>query len=775
MLTALPAPQRAVVRALQGLLLVGGLVFLGSTVLRPSPELSPLLDGWLANSLYALAGALCLARARLVGRERVAWACMGVGLELFMLGNTYWFFMVRTLDPQPYPSLADALYLGFYPLAYVAMTLLVRQRIQRFSTAVWLDGIVGGLGSAAICAAVAFQTIVDATGGSVAAVATNLTYPVGDLLLFVLVMGVFALLGWRPDPMWLLLGVGLILFAVGDTAYLFRVAANTYHVGTPLDGLWAVGQTAMAFAAWQTPGDDRPRRMEGWTMLIVPSLFALSSIGVLVLGNFRQVSVLAVGLATGTLFAVVVRTAVTFREVRALTESRRQARTDELTGLGNRRLLYARLESALAERSEEAVVALLVIDLDRFKEVNDALGHHVGDQLLCQIGPRLAPQLGPGDTLARLGGDEFAVVLASTDQPGAAAAAQRLLGAFEAPFDLDGVTLHIDVSIGLALCPDHAADATALLKRADLAMYQAKAARSGWRLYAFERHEPGLDRLQTIEDLRSAVTEGQLVLHYQPKIAPRTGAVVGVEALVRWAHPHQGLLYPDTFLPLAERANLMRSLTLVVLQSALRQCQRWRQDGLDLPVAVNLSAANLLDVQLPGDVAKLLAALGLPPRALELEITETTLMADPVRGKQVLGELRTLGVRIAVDDYGTGYSSLAYLQELAVDELKLDKSFVMRMIEDAGAGAIVRTTVDLAHSLGLTLVAEGVEDAAALAELERLGCDVAQGYHISKPLPGPQATAWLWDRIGRQPSRQPEALSANPARTLPSQLADPNV
>jgi diguanylate cyclase len=320
MLTALPAPQRAVVRALQGLLLVGGLVFLGSTVLRPSPELSPLLDGWLANSLYALAGALCLARARQVGRERVAWACMGVGLELFMLGNTYWFFVVRTLDPQPYPSLADALYLGFYPLAYVAMTLLVRQRIQRFSTAVWLDGIVGGLGSAAICAAVAFQTIVDATGGSVAAVATNLTYPVGDLLLLVLVMGVFALLGWRPDPMWRLLGVGLILFAVGDTAYLFRVAADTYQVGTPLDGLWAVGQTAMAFAAWQTPGDDRPRRMEGWTMLVVPSLFALSSIGVLVLGNFRQVSVLAVGLATGTLFAVVVRTAVTFREVRALAD-----------------------------------------------------------------------------------------------------------------------------------------------------------------------------------------------------------------------------------------------------------------------------------------------------------------------------------------------------------------------------------------------------------------------------------------------------------------------
>lgn len=239
MLKALPGAQRTAVRALLGLLLVGGLVFLAATLLRRSQELSPLLDGWLVNGVYLLSGVLCLVRAVLVRRERVAWICMGAGLELFMLGNVFWFFVVRTQNPQPYPSLADALYLGFYPLAFVAIALLARQRIRRFHTTVWLDGIVAGLGSAAICAAIAFQTIVDATGGTLAAVATNLTYPVGDLLLLVLVMGAFALLGWQPDGMWRLLGVGLILFAAGDTAYLFRVAADTYQLGTPLDGPWA--------------------------------------------------------------------------------------------------------------------------------------------------------------------------------------------------------------------------------------------------------------------------------------------------------------------------------------------------------------------------------------------------------------------------------------------------------------------------------------------------------------------------------------------------------
>jgi diguanylate cyclase (GGDEF)-like protein len=476
---------------------------------------------------------------------------------------------------------------------------------------------------------------------------------------------------------------------------------------------------------------------------------------VLVLAHFQPISTLAVLLATGTLLAVVVRTALTFREVRLLAGSHRQALTDDLTGLGNRRLLYRQLDTALAHRIERRAVALLIVDLDRFKEVNDALGHHMGDQLLRQIGPRLASHLRRDDLLVRLGGDEFAVLLADTDPESATGVAQRLLDGLAEPFDLEGVALHVDASIGLALCPDHADTVTALLQRADVAMYQAKAGHHGWQTYAFVGQHQARDRLQTIEDLRAALAGDELVLHYQPKIDPRTRRVVGVEALVRWAHPTHGLLYPDTFLPLAEQTGLMRQLTLVVLQTALRQGQAWRRDGLDLPVAVNLSVANLLDAHLARQVSDLLAGLSLPARALELELTEDTLMADPVRSKQMLAELRDLGLRLAVDDYGTGYSSLAYLQELAVDELKLDKSFVMRMTEDAGAAAIVRTTIDLAHSLGLTMVAEGVETEAALAELARLGCDLAQGYHISKPLPAEQLTAWLQARIRPRPT-QPE-------------------
>jgi EAL domain-containing protein (putative c-di-GMP-specific phosphodiesterase class I) len=343
--------------------------------------------------------------------------------------------------------------------------------------------------------------------------------------------------------------------------------------------------------------------------------------------------------------------------------------------------------------------------------------------------------------------------LADTDPANAAGIAQRLLDALAEPFDLDGVALHVDASIGLALCPDHAHTPTALMQRADVAMYQAKAGHHGWQTYTLGGEHQARDRLQTIEDLRAALDRDELVVHYQPKIEPRTRQVVGVEALVRWAHPTHGLLYPDTFLPLAEQTGLMRQLTLVVLQTALQQGQAWRRAGLDLPVAVNLSVANLLDAHLARQVSDLLTSLGLPPRALELELTEDTLMADPVRSKQVLGELRTLGIRLAVDDYGTGYSSLAYLQELAVDELKLDKSFTMRMTQDPGAAAIVRTTIDLAHSLGLTMVAEGVENEAALAELARLGCDLAQGYHISKPLPAEQLTGWLQARIQPQPTR----------------------
>jgi diguanylate cyclase len=760
----LPTSRRVALRGLQGLVVAGTLLYAASTLLRPSPGASMLEDGWVAPAVGVGAGLLCLARAVLVRQARVAWASLGLGLGLYAVGTIYWRWWVLPLEQPPYPSPADLLWLSFYPLAFAAVVLLVRRRVHRLQASMWLDGLIGGLGAAALAAGLAFHTILDATGGSVAAVAVTLTYPVADLLLLMLVIGALAVVGGRPDRALWLLALGMMVFAAADTVYLFRVATGTYQAGTWLDGLLVVAQTLVGLAAWQPSRDDRVAHLEGWAVLAVPSLFALSSIGVLVLAHFQPISTLAVSLATGTLLAVVVRTALTFREVRLLAESHRQALTDDLTGLGNRRLLYRQLDAALTNRPEGRAVALLIVDLDRFKEVNDALGHHMGDQLLRQIGPRLAAQLRTSDLLVRLGGDEFAILLTDTDPASATGVAQRLLEGLNEPFNLDGVALHVDASIGVALCPDHADTATTLLQRADVAMYQAKAGHHGWQTYAVGGQHQARDRLQTIEDLRAALDRDELVVYYQPKIDPRTHQVLGVEALVRWAHPTQGLLYPDSFLPLAEQTGLMRQLTLIVLQTALQQGQAWRRAGLDLPVAVNLSVANLLDAHLARQVGDLLASLGLPPRALELELTEDTLMADPVRSKQVLADLRTLGLRLAVDDYGTGYSSLAYLQELAVDELKLDKSFVMRMTYDRGAAAIVRTTVDLAHSLGLTMVAEGVENETALSELARLGCDLAQGYHISKPLPADQLTGWLQDRSQPQPI-QPDVT---PVRRTPS-------
>ena len=768
MTAALPGRQHAAVTLLRRLPVATLLAFAAILVWNQHHPVEQAT--WMASvAVVSSSALLCLTRAALVRRERAAWLCMGLGLASFVAGGLVYQLWAAKQDPVPFPSVSDALFLAFYPCAYGTLVLLFRRRVATFHSSLWLDGVVGGLGAAAIGAALAFQTIVDATGGApAAAVATNLAYPLADLLLLVLVVGVMALMGWHPGRAWWLIAAGFVLFAVADTLYLLRVAQGTYQYGSWLELLWPAAGVMIGLAAWSPPRAEQPVRMGGWTVLVVPSLFAVSSLGVLLLDHFHGVSTLAVALATGCLLACVVRTVAAFLEVRSLAESRRQAHTDDLTGLGNRRLLYAELHAAMRSAGEDPRLALLVLDLDRFKEVNDAFGHEIGDQLLRMVGPRLAETLEPRDVLVRLGGDEFAVLVRDADSHRAAAMASRLLATLEAPFTLEGVGLHVDASVGIAVFPDHAADATMLLQRADVAMYQAKAARTGWHLYETAPAETGRGRLQTIEDLRQALTDDQLVLHYQPKVDTASGAVVGVEALVRWQHPTQGLLYPDTFLPLAEQTRLMRSLTSVVLQTALQQVAAWRQEGLDLSVAVNLSVANLLDAHLPLEVARLLAAFGLPPTTLEVEITEGTLMVDRVRSKEVLDALRGLGVRIAVDDYGTGYSSLAYLRELAVDELKLDKSFVIPMLSDDGAAAIVQSTVELAHALGLRMVAEGVESEAHLRELARLGCDVAQGYHISRPVTAEQLGAWL-----RAPARPGQAGEAAPGPLATEQPATP--
>jgi diguanylate cyclase (GGDEF)-like protein/PAS domain S-box-containing protein len=425
-----------------------------------------------------------------------------------------------------------------------------------------------------------------------------------------------------------------------------------------------------------------------------------------------------------------------------------QALYDVLTDLPNRTLLHDRLGQAIrgAERSGDSA-ALLVMDLDRFKEVNDTFGHYYGDALLRQVGERLQAALRGGDTLARLGGDEFAVVLEVADRVGAVDVADRLLRALDVPFAVEGHNLSVGASIGIALFPDHAGDADTLLRRADVAMYVAKRSGNGHALYAFDQdqHSPG--RLALAGELRHAIEHDQLVLHYQPKLELRTGAIIGVEALVRWRHPQHGLVAPDQFIPLAEQTGLIRPLSKWVLAEALRQYEAWRVAGFELPVAVNVSMRDLHDPQLLDTIGDLLAAWNLAPLALNLEITESSLMTEPDRTLAVLAGLREIGVGMAIDDYGTGYSSLGYLKQLPVVELKIDRSFVRDMARDRSDLAIVRSTVELAHNLGLRVVAEGVEDAATQQLLAELGCDQAQGYYISRPLPNTELTDWLNHRL----------------------------
>ena len=438
--------------------------------------------------------------------------------------------------------------------------------------------------------------------------------------------------------------------------------------------------------------------------------------------------------------------AVLFRIVAVASRKlRHQALHDDLTDLPNRALLYERMEAALAaaERNGEPA-ALLLVDLDRFKEVNDTLGHDTGDRLLEEVAARLQGVVRRGDTLARLGGDEFAVLLRGLPDRGMAAElAGRLQDAIARPFMLNGVAAVLDASIGIAHCPEHGTDVHTLVQRADVAMYDAKRSRTSIETYTSERDPYSAERLQLLGELRAAIGAGELVLHYQPKVDVASQRVIGVEALVRWQHPVHGLLGPAEFVPLAERTGAIGDLTRWVLDNALAQARAWRDAGQDLTMAVNLAAPNIADATLPDAVAALLERHGVPGDRLECEISEHTVMADPRRAMAILERLRGLGVKLSLDDFGTGHSSLSYLKRLPLDEVKIDRSFVMGMTEDDNDAAIVRTTIDLARNLGLDVVAEGVESDTILRNLSDLSCDIAQGFYLSRPLPAAELDGWL--------------------------------
>ncbi len=415
----------------------------------------------------------------------------------------------------------------------------------------------------------------------------------------------------------------------------------------------------------------------------------------------------------------------------------RQASHDALTGLANRELFRDRSVRALedSQRASQSL-AIMMIDLDHFKEINDTLGHQVGDELICEVAYRLEEARPEGATVARLGGDEFAVLLPDIpDLSVAEDVATYLLSVLGKPFSVGGVRLVVQASLGIALSPDHGDDVHTLMRRSDIALYEAKRERARFCAYSNEDEEAHTpQRLTILTDLRSAVEDDQLFLVYQPKIDVASGEVLGVEALVRWNHPTRGIQYPDSFIPLAENTGLISPITFFVIERALRQIRTWQEGGVDLSVAVNLSVRHLTDMSLPDRIAVALERWGVAPSRLVIEVTESSIMTDPKRASVVLQQLRRIGVDVSIDDYGTGHASLNYLKQFDIDELKIDRSFIMNLDVESSDAIIVASTVELGHNLGLRIVAEGVEDGATLTWLESLGCDVAQGYHIGRPM-----------------------------------------
>jgi len=428
-------------------------------------------------------------------------------------------------------------------------------------------------------------------------------------------------------------------------------------------------------------------------------------------------------------------------------ELEHQALHDSLTDLPNRVLLLDRLNQAiLTNQRNDTKLALFMIDLDRFKEINDTLGHHYGDIILQQVANRMREVLHQSSTVARLGGDEFAILLPAvegTKEP--ANIATAIIHAIDQPFLLEEQAFHVGASIGVALFPEHGADTSTLMRHADIAMYVAKKNNGDYTFYDSSLDQHSRDRLALTTELRHAIEHSQLRLHYQPKIDFKTGNVAEVEALVRWEHPRFGLMTPDHFIPLSEHTGLIRPLTLWVIREALNTCHQWHAMGHKLKVAVNLSTHNLHDAQLTKHIQQACQECGIDTSYLVLEITESAVMSDPIGAMKILGELSDMGISLSIDDFGTGYSSLAYLKQLPMDEIKIDKSFVMDMINDKDDYIIVRATIDLAHNMGRKVIAEGVESPEIWEILDRMGCDMAQGNYISIPRTADDFAQWLQD------------------------------
>ncbi len=754
-------PKASRVAAAAGVVFVAFVIWIVSDVSHATTRAA--IDDIVLLVLAVPAALFCAIAARSAqGRLRMAWVAMAIGVAAWAIGEAIWTHYELVLDEVPFPSVADGFFLIFPVGACAALLLFPSEYAGPFRGRVFLDGLIVAGSLFLVSWVTVLGPVYTADSTDRLLFVVSLAYPVFDVVVLTLAAVVLVRSGAEHRLTLTLLTVGLACIALSDSLFSYLSAKNQYTSGDVIDIGWAAGLLLIAVAAaasrQTTHENSEAPELPGWASIWLPYAPLLLA-GIVAAA---KPSALLRSQPVEVIAALLVL-AVLARQFLAVSENRRllatvanQALRDPLTGLANRALFNERLDQAMDRRERDGVtVGVVAVDLNDFKLVNDTLGHPVGDDLLVGVSNRLLNSVRSGDVVARLGGDEFSVVLeGAPDTPHLIA--QRVVDAFEQPFLAGDHELLMRPSVGLATAEPEEPDLSAeeLLRRADLAMYMAKRGRiRGVQTYNAEMqlgadtieadmfNRPpgppevgGVAAIRLLGDLRHAIANAELTLVYQPQFEMATGRIVGAEALLRWPRPDGQVLTPEEFLPLVRRHGLMASVTDRVLNQALDDALSWQVASVRLPVAVNLFAPSLANLGIPAEIGTALADRGLDPRVLTVEITEDLFLDDMDRTRSVLEQLRHSGIRIAIDDFGSGYSALSYLRDLPIDEVKLDSSFIAPILVDERAAAVVRSVVDLCHTLNLSTVVEGVEDAETAARLREYGCDVGQGFYFSPPV-----------------------------------------
>jgi diguanylate cyclase (GGDEF)-like protein len=706
---------------------------IGPSARRPVDLGLPLFFGLLLTRL--------LVHGISTARRRVPLLLLASALMLWASGALVSDATGGTPQATSFPTPADTLFL-FGGISVAVFLLVDRRRGDDLPAATWLDTAIACGGSVSVSSLIMSTPLFSGLARYVP------IYPILYTGLFLVVAGQVALGTRSLRPTGLPLLIAFACMTGADTTLGVAVAAGDTSYGLILDLAWASALILLVGAAcapYQAPESSRPSDLGHGAGVVA---FAAASALVLAFVPPGDTRTIAVGPALLALTAATIRLVLALRTARDAAEAFRLSLTDDLTGLPNRRAVVARLDAALAGGEQ---VALMLIDLDGFKEVNDALGHSAGDAILQLVATRLQQAAGPQVLVARLGGDEFALVHSGDTDARLLERADELRLVIGRPTEIDGIELRPDCSIGVSRSCTPPCDSGDLLRRADIAMYQAKSEQLGCVLYDPARDTFSRERLQLGEELRQGIARDQLELWYQPQIALATGEVAAVEALVRWRHPERGLVPPGDFLGVARRVGLMPALTESTIRLAVADAARWRSQGLPLKVALNMAPAELLTGGLIDLLLELVEAFGLTGEAMVVEVTEDSFLADRRRAQEVIEQLHRAGIEVSLDDYGSGFSSLAYLRDLPLRELKIDRAFVSQVDRDPRGRAIVSTTADLAHALGMRIVAEGVESGQVCDILREIGIDVAQGFHLARPMPARQIEAWVADHRSGHP------------------------